>query len=189
MPQLCLNSRDVTEEVKKRAALIGDEITKGLKKLHDAGKDDIFIGVIAGWETQIGKDFETGKPLGYCALTNKGFSAMRPPADFERARSDIVREFVAFWAQSLVNAGIPKDKIYSRRRPRSPSRRSTIPAFQPTRSRVTWTSCGMSWPGRAIRRGPRAKGRRCLRNWRNRAGRAETWKAISATFSTMAHVS
>jgi len=113
MPQLCLNSRDVTEEVKKRAALIGDEISKGLKKLHDAGKDDIFIGVIAGWETQIGKDFETGKPLGYCALTNKGFSAMRPPADFERARSDIVREFVAFWAQSLVNAGIPKDKIYS----------------------------------------------------------------------------
>jgi hypothetical protein len=113
MPQLCLNSRNVTEEVKKRAALIGDAIQKGLKKLHDAGKDELFIGVIAGWETQIGKDFDTGKPLGYCALTNKGFSAMHPPADFERARSDIVREFVALWAQSLVNAGIPKDKIYS----------------------------------------------------------------------------
>jgi hypothetical protein len=113
MPQLCLNSRDVTDEVKKHAALIGDEIQKGLKELHEAGKDDLFIGIIAGWETQIGRDFETGKPLGYCALTNKGFSAMHPPADFEGARSDIVREFVAFWGQSLVNAGIPKDKIYS----------------------------------------------------------------------------
>jgi len=113
MPQLCVNSREVTAEVKKRAALIGDEVQKGLKKLHDAGKDDIFIGVIAGWETQIGRDFATGKPLGYCALTNKGFSAVHPPADFERARSGIVREFVALWAQSLVEAGIPKDKIYS----------------------------------------------------------------------------
>ena len=113
MPQLCLNSRGVIEEVKKRAALIGDEVEKGFKKLHDAGKDDLFIGVIAGWETQIGKDFDTGKPLGYCALTNKGFSATHPPGDFERARSEIVREFVAFWAQSLVKAGIPKEKIYS----------------------------------------------------------------------------
>lgn len=113
MPQLCLNSRAVTEEVKKRAALIGDEVQKGLKMLHDAGKDDLFIGIIAGWETQIGKDFDTGRPLGYCALTNKGFSAAHPPADFERARGDIVREFVALWAQSLANAGIPEDKIYS----------------------------------------------------------------------------
>jgi hypothetical protein len=113
MPQLCLNSAAVKEEVKKRAALIGDEVRKGLTKLRDAGKDDLFIGVIAGWETQIGKDFDTGKPSGYCALANKGFSAAHPPADLAGARSDIVREFVAFWAQSLVEAGIPKDKIYS----------------------------------------------------------------------------
>jgi hypothetical protein len=46
-------------------------------------------------------------------LTNKGFGVTHPPTDFERARSDIVREFVTFWAQALVNAGIPKDKIYS----------------------------------------------------------------------------
>jgi len=113
MPQLCLNSRGVTEEVKKRAALIGDEVQKGLQRLHEARRDDLFIGAIAGWETQIGRDFATGTPLGYCALTNKGFSAKHPPADFERARSDIVREFVALWAQSLVQAGIPKGKIYS----------------------------------------------------------------------------
>jgi hypothetical protein len=113
LPQLCLNSTGVTEEVKKRAALIGDAIHKGLEELYEAGKRDLFIGVIAGWETQIGKDFDTGTHLGYCALTNKGFSASHPPADFERARSDIVREFVALWAQSLANAGIPKDKIYS----------------------------------------------------------------------------
>jgi len=113
LAQLCVNSEGVREEVKKRAALIGDEVQRGLKRLHDAGKDELFIGVIAGWETQIGKDFDTGKPLGYHALTNQGFSAAHPPADFEGARRDLVREFVAFWAESLVKAGIPKDKIYS----------------------------------------------------------------------------
>ena len=113
LPQLCLNSRAVTEEVHKRAALIGEAVQKGLKELHDAGKDDLFLGVIAGWETQIGRDYDTGKPLGYCALTNKGFSAAHPPADFERARGEIVREFVTFWAQSLVQGGVPKDKVYS----------------------------------------------------------------------------
>ena len=113
LPQLCLNSEGVRQEVKKRAALIGDEVRKGLKKLHDAGKDDLFIGLIAGWETQIGKDFDTGRPLGYHALANEGFSAAHPPADFERARRGLVREFVAFWAESLVKAAVPKDKIYS----------------------------------------------------------------------------
>ena len=113
MPQLCLNSPDVIGEVTKRATLIGDEIQRGRRQLHAAGKDDLFIGVIAGWETQVGKDFDTGKQLGYCALTNEGFNASRPPANFERARADIVRDFVALWARSIANAGIPKDKIYS----------------------------------------------------------------------------
>lgn len=113
MPQLCLNNKAVTDTVKKRAALIGHEVASGIKKLRAAGKDALFIGVIAGWETQIGRDFRSGKEIGYCALTNKGFSAQKPPADFESARADIVREFIDLWAKELAKGGVPPQKIYS----------------------------------------------------------------------------
>jgi hypothetical protein len=113
MPQLCLNSKAVSDLVKNRGALIGDEVQKGLKRLHDADKDDLFIGVIAGWETHIGRDFKTGKPLGFCALSNKGFSAQKPPEDFDRARMEVVRDFIDLWAQALEQGGVPGDKIYA----------------------------------------------------------------------------
>ena len=45
------------------------------------GKEHLFAGVIAGWETQIGRDFETGRPLGYRALRHRGFSESNPPKD------------------------------------------------------------------------------------------------------------
>jgi hypothetical protein len=113
MPQLCFNSPAVESAVKKRAALIGEEIGNGLKMLQAYGQTDLFIGVIAGWETQIGRDFATGKHLGYHALTNKGFSAAHPPADLDQARVEIVRDFVDLWSTSLAQAGVPDDKIYA----------------------------------------------------------------------------
>ena len=113
MPQLCLNSKDLRRAVSKRAALIGGEIAAGVRKLHAARKDDMFLGVIAGWETQIGRDFDTGKYLGYRALTNAGFGAADSTAEIDVARSRIVQEFVGFWAQSLIKAGVPNGKVYS----------------------------------------------------------------------------
>jgi hypothetical protein len=113
MPQLCLNSKGVRQAVSERAALIGGEIAKGLARLRAAHRDELFLGVIAGWETQIGRDFETGKDLGYGALTHAGYSAAHPPADLDAARSKIVHEFVDFWARSLVEAGVPRGKVYS----------------------------------------------------------------------------
>lgn len=113
MPQLCLNSRAVKDAVAARALLIGGEIAKGIKKLEAATKDDLFLGVIAGWETQIGRDYETGKYLGYRALTNAGYSARNPPADIDGALGEITREFVGFWAGSLIAAGVPGNKVYS----------------------------------------------------------------------------
>jgi len=113
MPQLCFNSSAVKEVVSQRAKLIGNEIAKGLQKLHAAHRDDLFAGVIAGWETQIGKDFNTEKYLGYCALTNAGFGMNNPPANLDIARSKIIMEFASFWAQSLILAGVPQDKVYS----------------------------------------------------------------------------
>ncbi len=112
-PQLCINSPAVVAEIKQRAALIGEEVKRGMATLQAAGKPELFAGVIAGWETQIGKDFETGKSLGYCALTNKGYSAARPPADIDQARVDITKEFIDLWTASLASAGVPDTKIFS----------------------------------------------------------------------------
>jgi hypothetical protein len=112
-PQLCLNSPAVRQAVAQRAALIGSEIAKGVARLHAAHRDELYLGVIAGWETQIGRDFDTGKSLGYCALTNAGYSASRPPVDKDVALEKIVREFAGFWAGSLIAAGAPRDKVFS----------------------------------------------------------------------------
>lgn len=113
MPQLCLNSKLVQDAVRARAGIIAEEIAKGLQRLHTQKKDDLFIGVIAGWETQIGRDVDTGEKLGYCALTNAGFTEKHPPADFDQAREKIVADFIALWSRALNKGGVPADKIYS----------------------------------------------------------------------------
>jgi hypothetical protein len=113
MPQLCVNSKAVRESVLNRAEFVGREIARGVRKLEAEGKGDLFLGVIAGWETQIGRDFDTGKYLGYCALTNKGFSADHPPPDMDAARSEMIREFAGLWARTLAAAGVPEGRVYS----------------------------------------------------------------------------
>lgn len=113
MPQLCLNSSAVKEEVRKRAAVIGEEVKRGLVALKAVGKERLFLGIINGSETQIGRDFDTGKSLGYCALANKGYSAENPLADMDEARAGIVKEFIDFWAKSLADSGVPDRDIYS----------------------------------------------------------------------------
>jgi hypothetical protein len=112
-PQLCINSAAVTEAVRSRATLIGVEIARGLGRFTAAQRSALFLGIIAGWETQIGHDFETGKYPGYCALTNSGYSAAKPPPDTVAALAKIIREFAALWAQSLIESGVPAGKVYS----------------------------------------------------------------------------
>jgi hypothetical protein len=112
-PQLCYNSPGVKAAVKARAGLIGEEVARGMKLLQAHDQGDLLIGVIAGSETQMGRDFDTGKRPGYHALANEGFSAANPPADLDQARVDVVRDFIDFWTQSLADAGVPDDKIYS----------------------------------------------------------------------------
>jgi hypothetical protein len=112
-PQLCLNSPAVQSAVAVRARRIGTEIKAQLDQLRRDHKEQLFAGVIAGWETQIGQDFDTGKYLGYCALTNRGFSATHTPADPDRELADVVHDFMGLWARTLAHAGVPSDKIYS----------------------------------------------------------------------------
>ena len=113
MPQLCINSPAVETEVRQRARLIGEAVTQGIAKLQAAGKPELFAGVIAGWETQIGRDFATASYLGYCALTKKGYNAKNPPPDMDEARADVTREFTEVWSSSLADAGVAETKIFS----------------------------------------------------------------------------
>jgi hypothetical protein len=112
-PQLCLNSRAVQDAVKTRARLIGQELKKHVGKLASEAKAHLYAGTIAGWESMIGRDYATGKPNGYHALSNRGFSAARPPAQMNLELAQVIKDFVELWSRHLVEGGAPKDKIYS----------------------------------------------------------------------------
>ena len=51
--------------------------------------------------------------LGYCSLTNAGYSKNNPPADFTQALADINQELIEFWDKQLFDAGIPCSRIYT----------------------------------------------------------------------------
>ena len=113
-PQACLNSPAMLKEARRVAGgVIGPAIAEGLANLRSTGDEALFAGVIVGWETAIGRDFDTGRDLGYCALTNLGFSAKSPPADMDGALESVIQNWIETWSTSLAAAGVPSDKIYS----------------------------------------------------------------------------
>lgn len=111
-PPLCVNSGAVQVAVKARAQLIGHELKKQVANLRREGKEHLYAGIIAGWESMIGTDFATGKHTGYHALSNKGFSAANPPIRIDLELSQILKQFIELWAKQLVEAGAPPDKIF-----------------------------------------------------------------------------
>ncbi|MGV3607250.1 MAG: hypothetical protein ACO1RA_12670 [Planctomycetaceae bacterium] len=112
VPQMCFNSPAIQAAVKTRAALIGAEVKRELDALKLAGNEHLFAGIIAGWETQLGRDFDTNRTLGYRALKNRGFNEQKPPKDLDLERSQIVKEFMELWANALHSAGVPREKIF-----------------------------------------------------------------------------
>ena len=111
-PQMCFNSPAIVAAVKDRAGLIGVEIARELAALKAQGSEHLFAGVIAGWETQLGRDFETGRTLGYRAILHRGFSEGHPPGDADVERVRIVKEFMELWADSLHAGGVPRRRIF-----------------------------------------------------------------------------
>ncbi|MGC8639557.1 MAG: hypothetical protein ACP5XB_06725 [Isosphaeraceae bacterium] len=111
-PQMCFNSPAIVAAVKARAGLIGEEIKQELGALKSRGNEHLFAGVIAGWETSIGRDFETNRPLGYRALGHRGFSAANPPPDPDLERVAVVKEFIELWASALHSGGVPSEKVF-----------------------------------------------------------------------------
>ena len=113
-PQVCLNSPAMVKEARRVAgSVIGPAIAEGLANLRSTGDEALFAGVIVGWETQLGRDFDTGRDLGYCALTNLGFNANSPPSDIDGALESVVQNWIETWSSSLADAGVPSDRIYS----------------------------------------------------------------------------
>ncbi|MGA2410736.1 MAG: hypothetical protein ABSG46_10160 [Candidatus Binataceae bacterium] len=51
--------------------------------------------------------------LGYCSLTNAGYSKTNPPADFDAALADVNRKFIAFWDKQFFDNGIPCSRLYT----------------------------------------------------------------------------
>jgi hypothetical protein len=115
-PQMCFNSKAIQREVQQRAALIGRAIEAGVKKLQELKRPELFAGVIAGSETQIGQDFKTGMYLGYRALLNRGFNREHPPKDMDRELENVVQEWIELWTSGLAGAGVSAQKIYSHTR-------------------------------------------------------------------------
>jgi len=113
-PQACFNSPAMVKEARRLAgSVIGPAIAKGLADLRLTGDEALFAGVIVGWETQLGRDFDTRRDLGYCALTNLGFTAHSPPADMDGALESVVQNWIETWSSSLADAGVSSDRIYS----------------------------------------------------------------------------
>ena len=112
VPQMCFNSPAIQAAAKARAALIGAEVKKEMDALKALGKEHLFAGVIAGWETQMGRDFDTDRALGYRALSHRGFSEGNPPKDADLERVSIVKEWMELWANNLHAAGIPREKLF-----------------------------------------------------------------------------
>jgi hypothetical protein len=111
-PPMSYNAPAVVAAAKGRAGLIGAEIKRELDVLKSLGKEYLFAGVIAGSETQMGRDFETGRPLGFRALARRGFSREHPPRDIDAERVSVVREWMELWGNSLFAAGTPREKIF-----------------------------------------------------------------------------
>jgi hypothetical protein len=112
-PQMCFNSKAIQREARQRATLIGKAIQAGVDRLRQVNRPELFAGVIAGSETQIGQDSETGKYLGYRALLNRGFSREHPPQDMDLEREKVVQEWIELWTTGLADAGVSPQKIYS----------------------------------------------------------------------------
>ncbi|AGA26508.1 hypothetical protein [Singulisphaera acidiphila] len=112
LTQMCFNSPGIIAAVRDRGGVIGNEIQKELADLKTQGKQHLFAGVMTGWETQIGSDFETNRPLGYRALRHRGFTETKPPKDIDLERVQVVKEFMELGANSLHDGGVPRERIF-----------------------------------------------------------------------------
>ena len=112
--RMCYNAPRIQAEVTRRARdVIGAEIVAQWAILKAKGKEDLFAGVIAGWESHMGQEAATQSRLGFHALANRGFSANHPPANLNTEIASIVAEHLGRWTAGLTQAGVDPAHIYT----------------------------------------------------------------------------
>ena len=130
-PVMCYNSEGLLNAVSEILQDgIAPALLAGMEKLEDAGKESLFAGVTVGSEPALPnyQGIERSNPriaklmdsldvpktrIGYCALTNLGYSQQNPPDDFAEALAEINRSYTEYWARELYEAGIPSAKMYT----------------------------------------------------------------------------
>ena len=120
-PRICMSCDAVRSEVSRRARdVFGATIVQELAVLNAEGRDELFAGVIAGWESHMGQDFalataDDGRDprLGFKSLALAGLGPSNPPASFGEAVERVVKDHIERWAEGLAVAGVPRSKIYS----------------------------------------------------------------------------
>lgn len=73
---------------------MGARIASHVANLRAQGKEDLFAGVIAGWESHMGQDVSTRDRVGFHALANAGFGPRNPPSNIGDEIASIVAEFI-----------------------------------------------------------------------------------------------
>jgi hypothetical protein len=111
-PQMCFNCPKVRLAMQAFLKHIAQTIKLRFDELKQQNKAYLFAGIITGWETSLDEEFSTKKSLGYHALANRGFSETNQPDDIDLERYQIVYEFIEFMASTVINQGIPKEKVY-----------------------------------------------------------------------------
>jgi hypothetical protein len=64
-------------------------------------------------ERMMDEDKAPHSQVGYCSLTNAGYSRSHPAADINVALTDINRKFIEFWDKQFFEADIPCSRIYT----------------------------------------------------------------------------
>ncbi|MGH6842436.1 MAG: hypothetical protein ACREDV_10155 [Methylocella sp.] len=105
-PQMCYENPQVKDFVTYWTRdVVGSEVKKQVDRLVEAGKPYLFAGVIVGWESNLAH--------GYCSLSNLGYSAAKPPDDFDRERERVLQRHIERFAKGVYDAGIPRDMIFT----------------------------------------------------------------------------
>jgi hypothetical protein len=141
-PHMCYNSPAVLNAITQIVGgVVGPALLRGIASLQAQNKGYLFSGITVGQELVIDDysvvpDISTfsqpeptnqfylaaqamaqdGAPhtrVGYNALTRNGYSSGSPPADINQALINVNQQFITFWGQQFVNAGIPASNLYT----------------------------------------------------------------------------
>lgn len=108
LPSMCFECEDVKALVDRIAGkVIAPAITVGMERLRAIAQEDLFAGVIIGWEAG------SNNPLGYHSLALKGYGPASSLLELNRAQQQILHDYLERWGKRLVDNQVPRKKLYT----------------------------------------------------------------------------